>query len=87
MENIKTIQHFDNAYDLLFEHDFEVNSVPAFAEFLKTVDDFSDLAYIVINFDTVYTVDETTGDVYRIDSITDFYKESIAEFHSDSLGD
>lgn len=82
MENIKTIQTFNNPYDLLFEHDFTMSDL--FSDYLKSVNDYESLVFTVINFDTVITSDEINGNVYSIESIESFYKESIAAWIRDS---
>ena len=80
MKDIKTIQAFDNPYDLLFEHDFDVDSNPDFSEYLKHAIEFDGFVCFVINFDTVLCVDDVTGDVLISMSITEFYKASVKEF-------
>ena len=80
MENIKTIEKFDNPYDLLFDHDFDVDSNPDFSDYLKFINDFSPVVFYVINFDTVLCVDDITGDVFSVMTISEFYKANIKEF-------
>lgn len=85
MESIKTIEKFDNPYDLLFDHDFDVDSNPDFSEYLKTVNDWEPIHFFVINYETVLCVDSINGDVFNTMPITEFYKESVKDFIRDFL--
>lgn len=81
MENIKTIQTFNNAYDLLFEY---VSMSDLFSDYLKSASDYESIVFIVINHDTVITADAIDGTVYRIENIHSFYQSSIAAWIRDS---
>lgn len=86
MENIKTIEKFDNPYDLLFDHDFDVDSNPEFSDYLKFINDFSPVVFYVINFEMVICADDITGDVFNSMTITEFYKANIKEFQEYETG-
>lgn len=63
---VKTLQHFSCAYDLLME-DCDVEIMEALnddeRDFLRHVDDFDPVAYYLINGDTVVVCDSITGDI------------------------
>lgn len=86
MENIKAIEKFDNPYDLLFDHDFDVDSNPEFSDYLKFVNDYSCVVFYVINFETVLCADDITGDVFSVMTISEFYKANIKEFQEYETG-
>lgn len=81
MENIKTILHFNNAYELLEEiGDIEILSELSEDEtdFLRSINDYEPLSFFLLNDDTVIICDSINGDVSGHSmSIQDFQRETI----------
>ena len=80
-ENIKSILHFSNAYELLEDAgDIEILSELSEEEedFLRSIDDYEPLSFFLINDDTVIICDSINGDASGHPmSIQDFQRETI----------
>ena len=90
MENIKSIHHYDSAYDLLY--DVDPGTFPCLVDDMTTYfehfDDFEGMQYFLINDETVLITDggiagDVIGDPMTVEelyqTIIDMYYESIGE--------
>ena len=80
MENINNIMHYSSAWNVFDENTTRAQweAIPEdVREALQHVDDFEPFAYILVNGDTVYTVDSFNGDVLQVETLEEFMQRTI----------
>ena len=82
--DVKNISVYSSAYDCLMEESFLPGEITReekdFCDFLRHVDDWESINYIVINSETVVFCDSINGDVGGFCKLSAFLSDMQAEF-------
>ena len=83
LRHLKNISVYSSAYDCLMEESFLPGEITReekdFCDFLRHVDDFEPISYVVFNSETVVFCDSINGDVSGFLSLSAFLSELQAE--------
>lgn len=83
LRNLKNVSVYSSAYDCLMEESFLPGEITGeekdFCDFLRHVDDWEPISYVVLNSETVVFCDSINGDVSGFLSLSAFLSELQAE--------
>lgn len=81
--DVRRVSVYSSAYDCLFDESDtwgEIAGKKDFCDFLRHVDDWESINYVVFNSETVVFCDSINGDVYNFLSLSAFLSELQAEY-------